>query len=164
MTAASRIAVDLFNVLKLIFIIQITKWHLEDPWIVVGVWYLLITNLYSYFYYHIWDIESLNTENFLIDRIRRRFLNLILAVGYSNLCFAFIYRVPLINEFNWTDHQPSFLKAIWFSISNSLAANYDGLIPTSETSKSIAMIQLIITFIFISIILGKVIPQTNSEK
>jgi hypothetical protein len=161
---ASRIAVDVFILLKWIFIIFVSKCHLKEPWVVFATWYLILTNLYSYFYYHIWEKESLNAENFLIDRIRRRFLNLMLAIGFSNLCFAYLYGVASVHEFIWTDRHPSFLEAIWYSISNSLASNYDGLQPLTETAEYISKIQLMITFVFLSIILGKSIPQTNSVK
>jgi len=160
----SRISVDIFIILKWLFIIVIAKLHLSNTLITCFVWYLLLTNIYTYFYYHVWSIESLNTENFAIDRIRRRFINLILAVGYSDLCFAYLYKITYVNEFEWHGRKVTFLRSIWYSVSNSLAANYDYVKAASDLGNSIAMTQLIITFIFITIILGKSIPQTNSTQ
>lgn len=160
----SRIAVDLFIVLKWLFILMLAKLDLSNSFLTFFVWYLLLTNIYTYFYYHIWTEEALNTENFAIDRIRRRFINLMLAVGYSDLCFAYLYKLPYVKELQWSDNSVTFLKSIWYSISNSLAANYEGVGATSDLGNSIAMTQLIITFIFVTIILGKSIPQTNSTQ
>lgn len=87
-----------------------------------------------------------------------------LAVGYSDLCFAYLYKLPYVKELTWSDNSITFLKATWYSISNSLAANYEGVSAASDLGNSIAMTQLIITFIFVTIILGKSIPQTNSTQ
>jgi hypothetical protein len=160
----SRNAVDIFILLKWMFILIIAKFSFSNNFITVFVWYLLITNIYSYFYYHIWSDEALNTESFEKDRIRRRFLNLMLAVGFSNLCFAYLYKLPYQVDFDWSNNNITFLKAIWYSLSNSFGGNYDAVKPINDFSNSVSMIQLITTFIFITIILGKSIPQTNSKK
>ena len=162
--AYSRVAVDLFIILKWLFILILAKLDLSNCFLTFFVWYLLLTNIYTYFYYHIWTEEALNTENFAIDRTRRRFINLLLAVGYSDLCFAYLYKLPYVKELQWQDNSVTFLKSIWYSISNSLAANYEGVSASSDLGNSIAMTQLIITFIFVTIILGKSIPQTNSTQ
>jgi hypothetical protein len=52
---------------------------------------------------------------------------------------------------------------MWYSISNSLAANYNFVLPNSDFANSVSMIQLLVTFVFVTIILGKSIPQTNSN-
>ncbi|MDP1728490.1 MAG: hypothetical protein Q8M15_17025 [Bacteroidota bacterium] len=85
---------------------------------------------------------------------------LLLAIAYSNFTFAYLYRVSYTNDFTWPDSASS-LNAIWYSISNSLAANYDEVKPLTSFGNSIAMIQLIITFIFVTIILSKSVPQKN---
>ena len=157
----SRFSVDIFIITKWVFLLIITKAHMTNSFLTILVWYLLATNIYTYFYYHIWSEDSFDLEKFTIDRVRRRFINLMLAIGYSDLCFAYLYKLPYVNEFHWTQGNISFVKSIWFSISNSLAANYEGVSPLSDLGNSVAMIQLIITFIFITIILGKSIPQTN---
>lgn len=160
--AFSRTSVDIFIILKWSFILLITKWHCTNNYLTVFVWYLLLTNIYTYFYYHIWSDEALNTENFQKDRIRRRFLNLMLSIGYSNLCFAYLYRIPYSLDFSWSNKHPTFIKSIWFSVSNSFGGNYTDVNPINDFANSISMAQLITTFIFITIILGKSIPQTTS--
>ncbi len=156
----SRLSVDIFIILKWVFVLLITKLAWTNGFLTFFIWYLLITNLYSYFYYHIWTDEALNTDNFEKHRTRRRFINLILAVGFSELCFSYLYRHPYVNEFNWNVNA-TYVKSIWYSISNSLAANYAVVSPNTDLGNSISMIQLIVTFIFVTIILGKSIPQTS---
>lgn len=160
--AYSRTATDIFIILKWIFLIVIIKSSLSNGFLTGLVWYLIITNVYTYFLHHIWKDSALDTGAFEKDRIRRRFVNLILAVGFSDFCFAYLYKFPYFNEFNWPQEKIYFLKSVWFSISNSLAANYDSVKPLTDIANNITMLQLIITFIFITIILGKSIPQTSS--
>ncbi|ELY2010072.1 hypothetical protein SL057_001113 [Flavobacterium psychrophilum] len=47
-------------------------------------------------------------------------------------------------------------------MSNSFGGNYTDVNPINDFANSISMAQLITTFIFITIILGKSIPQTTS--
>jgi hypothetical protein len=154
----TRVATDIFIVFKWLFVLIIWIYTSTNIWVVGIVWYLIITNLYTYFFHHIWTDEALDTSHFTADRIRRRFINLLLAIAYSDLSFAFLYRHPYINDFTWTS-QPSSLHALWFSISNSFAANYSVVVPSSGTGNSITMIQLVITFIFVTIIISRSIPQ-----
>lgn len=150
--------VDGFNVFKWLLLILLFVTNSTNYFLTIVVWYLLITNLYSYFYHHIWSDNAISLNITSPDRARRRFFLLMLAFSYSEFCFAYLYRFPYIKEFNWTD-SATFTKSIWFSISNSFAANYDLVKPISELASSVSMIQLIITFFFITIIISKSIPE-----
>lgn len=155
--ASSRISVDTFIVLKWLFIAVIWFAAKTNCFLTFFVWYLIATNIYTYFYYHIWTDDALNTSGYDNDKIRRRFVNLILAVAFSDFCFAYLYRFPYSADFSNTGTGNS----IWFSVSNSLAANYDAIKPTTDLGNSIAMSQLILTFIFVTIIISRSIPQKN---
>jgi hypothetical protein len=48
-----------------------------------------------------------------------------------------------------------------FSISNSLTANFNEIVPQTKTGTTIAIIQLVIMAIFITIIIVGSIPQIN---
>ena len=126
-------------------------------------WYLIITNVYTYFYYHIWDKESLKNVGKDWDLVRRRFINLILAISFSEFSFAYLYAHQYVDEFTWYTYGSQVAQSIWFSVSNSLAANYDAVKIASPLGYSIAMIQLTITFIFITIIVSNSIPQKPEE-
>ena len=150
--------VDGFNVFKWGFLILLFFTHWTNCFLTIFVWYLLITNLYSYFYHHIWSDNAIKLEITSPDRARRRFFLLMLSFSFSEFCFAYLYRFSYVNEFDWSGYATS-AKSIWYSISSSFAANYDTVKPLSELGSSIAMIQLIITFIFVTIIISRTIPE-----
>jgi hypothetical protein len=156
----TRVATDIFIVLKWIFILTISWAGLVHSLLVGIVWYLIIANLFTYFFHHIWTNEALSTAHYTEDRIRRRFVNLLLAVAFSNISFAYLFRVPYLSNFSWSS-DPSFMHSFWFSISNSLAANYIVVQPITDLGNSVAMIQLIVSFIFVTIIISRSIPQKS---
>lgn len=159
----SRIAVDIFIVLKWIFISTLWFFKVNSNWLVIFVWYLLVTNLYTYFYYHSWANEILKDTKFDIDRVKRRFLNSILAFCFSIIGFAYLYSTPYSLQFSWGNGGATLLKSLWFSISNSLTASYDQVRPITDFGISISIIQLIMMFAFITIIIGGSIPQFNQN-
>lgn len=159
---ASRIGVDVFIIFKWTFVIVAMNQEWNSKLVSYFIWYLIYSNLYTYFYYHVWSKEAMNTEDFEIDRIRRRFVTLMLSIGFSNLCFAYLYRFVYLNDFDWSDKIPLNTKSLWFSFANSLTANYEYVKPINESGVEITLTQLIVSFIFLTIILGKSIPQTKS--
>lgn len=158
----SRLGVDTFIILKWTLVIILLRYSINNPFLTFLIWYLLLTNIYTYFYYHIWKTESLNPDNFSIDRVRRRFITLLLSIGFSNLCFAYLYRLPYVAEFKWSNDTPLNIKSLWFSYANSITADYEYVKPITELGINLTITQLIISFIFLTIILAKSIPQTSS--
>ncbi|MHA1280317.1 MAG: hypothetical protein ACTSQ8_24350 [Candidatus Helarchaeota archaeon] len=159
----SRIAVDIFIIFKWLFVIFILLASINNIWTVVIVWYLLFTNLYTYFFYHVWSTEILLDDKFDIDRIKRRFTTLIQAILFSLLGFAYLYYVPYSSEFTWSSEQPAFIYSLWFSISNSLTASYKQVKPITDVGNTIAMIQLSMMFVFFTIIMGCTVPQITTS-
>ncbi|BFM44268.1 hypothetical protein CFS9_29090 [Flavobacterium sp. CFS9] len=159
---ARRWAVDFFILAKWILIIYAMNISLTNTYFTILIWYLIFTNLYTYFYYHIWHKNAMNTESFLIDRVRRRFITLILSIGFSNLCFAYFIRYPYNTDFVWTDKKLSTIQAICFSCANSLTADYPKINASTNIGFQITIVQLIISFVFLTLILGKTLPQTTS--
>lgn len=157
----SRMSVDMFIISKWLFVAILWIFRIKIFWLVCIVWYLLCTNLYTYFYYHTWSSEILNDTNFDTDRIKRRFTTLSLAISYSIFGFAYFYGVPYSNSFSWSNGSPVILQSLWFSIANSLTASYDQVKPITDFGYSITMIQLLIMFAFLTIIIGGAIPQPN---
>lgn len=149
-----RLAVDIFVVLKWIFIAWVWFFHLNHPVLTIAVWYLILTNLFTYFYHHVWDDKSFSVSITDLDRVRRRLVTLFLAFTYSNVCFAYLYRIPYFHHLTWKVGGKG-IQALWFSISSSLAANYALVNPFDHFSNSVVMVQLMITFIFVTLILSK---------
>lgn len=150
--------VDFFNVIKWSIIILLLCFNWANGFLTFLVWYLLVTNVYSYFYHHIWSDDAYKAVNLGADRARRRFMLLMLSIAYSDFCFAYLYYLPYNSSYTWTNGA-SIGKALWFSVSNSLAANYSVVTIPSNFGNSIAMVQLILTFIFVTIIISRSIPQ-----
>lgn len=156
----TRVATDIFITMKWLFVILIWNVGCVSNWLNFIVWYLIVTNLFTYFFHHIWTNEALSTAHFTEDRIRRRFVNLLVALAFSDVSFAYLYRIPYASDFDWV-YSASNLHSIWYSISNSLAANYEVVKPITGLGNSVAMIQLVITFIFVTIIISRSIPQKS---
>ncbi len=157
----SRIAVDLFIASKWLFLMILWVYRVANSLTTLLVWYLLLTNLYSYFYYHTWSSDLFTDKYFDVHRIKRRFNGLILAISYAMFGFAYLYNIPYSNEFEWSGGSPTFFKSLWLSISNSLTAGYDQVRPVTDLGYSLSMIQLLMMFIFLTIIVAGSVPQTN---
>lgn len=158
-----RIATDIFIVLKWMILVLFWAFGLNDRITEFFVWYLIVSNIYTYFYYHTWDKESLKGNNKDWDSLRRRFFNLLIAISFSEFCFAYLYSHQYLCSFGWSKICSVFSQSIWFSISNSLAANYDLVKINLANGYSITMIQLLITFVFVTIIVSNSIPQNSEE-
>lgn len=159
-----RVAVDIFIIAKWLFLLFIWNMHWQNTFLLIIIWYLLVMNMHAYFYHHIWSDAALDGRNMDPHRVRRRFLNLFLALGYSDLCYAYLYRLPYSSHFSWGDSSYSpatSIHATWFSISNSLAANYENVKPISDIGNTVAMVQLLMTFVFITIIVSKAIESRS---
>jgi hypothetical protein len=160
-TIYSRVSVDIYITLKWILLIIFLITSLNGQWSCLIIWYLIITNIHTYFYYHVWDKAAINLFEADEHCLRRRFINLLLAIAFSNISFAYLYSTYYSNGFNWGSSGITKSHAIWYSISNSVAANYNSISPIDDTANSVSMIQLLITFLFVTIIISRSIPQKS---
>jgi hypothetical protein len=156
-------AIDIFILSKWLFVFLIWVFNVNNILITFIVVYLIFTNLFTYFYYHVWDSGSLDLDNFTIDRIRNRFKNLLQAFSFSIFSFAFLFQIPFSHHFNWPNNISSFSKSILFSTANSLTAGFEGITPIDTVGNLLTILEIVISFIFVAIILTKSIPQTKSK-
>ena len=161
--ACKRIGTDSFIVFKwlVVCLLWMLNWNGIAAFVIIS--YLIFTNVFTYYYYHVWDEDALKSKGDF-DSIKRRFFNLLLAIAYSEFCFAYLYTHQFLLDFKFNDSTSYILQSFWFSISNSLAANYDNVKIESQVGYSITMIQLIVTFAFITIILSNSIPETEENE
>lgn len=152
----SNIAIDIFIILKWLFIFLIWKVGVDNTFMTFFVFYLIITNIYTYFYYHVWLKV---TQPLTYERNIRRFINLILAYSYSNFCYGYLYSVPYYSEMNWTQGFNKDINGLLFSIANSLTSSIEGVKILTTMGNWISVSQVSLSFFFISIILSKSIPQ-----
>ncbi|WBX76235.1 hypothetical protein PG911_16655 [Tenacibaculum ovolyticum] len=160
---ALRISVDLFIVLKWLFIALVWQFNIKNGLVNIIVWYLIFTNLYTYFYYHTWT-KNLNKTEFDFDRIKRRFLNLGLSIAFNVFSFAYLFAQPFFSNFKWLNEYSTLKDSVLFSTANSLTTSYTYVTATTETGHTLIIIETITSFIFLTIILSNSIPQMNTEK
>jgi hypothetical protein len=156
-------AIDIFIILKWVFILMVWSFGVCNYIVTIIVFYLILMNLYTYFYYHVWDEDSLNSENYEKGRIRNRFKNLLQAFGFSIYCYSYLFQIPFYKYFSWPNNISSFSKSLLFSTANSLTVNYDGINPIGTIGNALAISEIVISFIFITIILSRSLHQANSQ-
>lgn len=154
-----RAAVDIFICVKWAFIFLLWKYSCKNAWAECTTWYLIISNIYTYFYYHVWIKESISQQQLDEDRQKRRFINLILAFNFSNLSFAYLYDQIYRDNFDWPDKMSGFNASVLYSFSNSVAGNFEKVAPSDSLGLNISSIQFFITFLFITVLINKSIPQ-----
>jgi hypothetical protein len=160
--SVSRATVDFYIFSKWVIISMLWFFEVKNEWVNYFVWYLIATNLLSYFYHHTWT-KSLQENTFDLDRLKRRYLNLLLAIGFNILCFAYLFAVPFASNFTWEKGYPNLPDALFFSTANLLITDYKLVNEPSYIGSQLALIEMITTFIFLTIILSNSIPQ-HKEK
>lgn len=124
--------------------------------------YLLATNVYTYFYFHLWDELAMRQTALAIDRLRRRFVNLFQAFAFSIFAYAYLYDVPYAWAFDWKGSSDA-LTAIYFSAGNAFTVTYGDVVPTAGAAKILAVSQLAMTFLFVIVILARTISGTGER-
>lgn len=153
-----------FIIIKWIFVILAIYFAWAQGAIEIVVWYLIFNNLHTYFLNHLWEARF----NFPIQVFRRRFLNLIQAIVFSNVAFAYLYTFQYSTNFKricgfeynefWTELKFSFAN----SISNT-NHNYFDLNKLDHFVGNVTVTQLILTFVFISILLATSLNPPNQS-
>lgn len=157
----SRASVDIFIVFKWVLVLVIFLNSSANLFLCFLIWYLIIMNVYTYFYYHVWDSNAIKQSDNDEHSLRRRFINLLLAISFSNLSFAYLYSTCYAKEFTWGKAGINNVHAIWYSLTNSISGNYSEVTPVTDIGFAISMSQLIISFVFITIVISRSIPQKN---
>lgn len=160
--AASRFAVDLFITFKWLVLFSFCLWDAQNAFFRFVAWYLIGTNFYTYFYYHVWS-EDLAKTSFDLDRIKRRFLNLMLSVGFNIVSFAYLFVSPYSSNFKWVNGSPTFWDSFYFSLSTALTTSYEPVSVSTPFGHQLMIVETSISFIFLTIILSNSIPQTNTN-
>lgn len=160
--AALRFSVDLFILLKWVFISLVWYLNIKNIYINLIVWYLIFTNVYTYFYYHTWD-KSINKSEFDFDRIKRRFLNLGLSIAFNIFSFAYLFAQPFSNNFKWNNGYSTFQDSVLYSLANSFTATYESVETITSIGQKLTLLETAISFIFLTIILSNSIPQVKTE-
>lgn len=151
-------AIDIFIVLKFLLVFLFIFLP-ENPVNLRIVLYLLIMNVFTYFYHHVWRKPSDNCSHWQA----RRFLTLMLAIAFNVLCYVYLYWNGLSRIIHWRNSAPStFFSVLQYSLSNTF------LLPCPLSVDNtfglyLQTTQQVISFIFLVIILSQSIPQPKKE-
>lgn len=115
-----------FLVLKWIAVIVFWLCQVNSALVKLIIWYLIITNLFTYFYYHTWTID-LDRGSFTIERVKRRFLNLLLAISFNVFCFAYLIRFSFSANYEWTNQIATSKNALLYSVANAFTVSFDSV-------------------------------------
>ncbi|PKR82404.1 hypothetical protein [Heyndrickxia camelliae] len=155
-------AIDFFIILKFIFVLMIFFLDYKNAWVFWIVIYLLCSNLYTYFYYHLWEETALLEEHQTVHRVRRRFISLFISFIFMMVCYNYIYLYLSPEHFNISSsnhHQ----KIIMFSLAKSFVIDNDLAKSQDLTGLWVEISQLINVFTFITILLAKSMPKANTR-
>ncbi len=156
----ANIAIDIFIIFKFLIIILFWYKELNNIYATIITYYLILINIYTYFYYHVWS-DKANNRNQSNDKNKRRFLNLIIAILYSDICYGYLYNIVYSVHFLWEQNTSRLISSLQLSIYNSFAGSFYGVKPITDLGIVLTTSQLLITFIFIAIILTRTIPPTS---
>lgn len=145
-------AIDIFIIYKYIFICLVYFYEIKTKMIIYLIIYLIISNVFTYFYYHVWN--KIVIDNFV--RERRRFLSLILSIIFSNICFSYLYLIYRNHFQNWPTTNFETLEALKVSYMTIFGGTLN-----SNTKEGLLLISfnIVINFFFVVIILS----NTNIE-
>lgn len=150
-------AVDVFTAGKCLLVVIFWAMQVSCNFITCIVWYLIVANLHTYIYYFLWKPDSKMDH----ERSKKRFVKLVLAVMFSNLSFAYLFQTYYHNDFSWSANMSEVIQALCYSISNSMAGNYEAVAPITESGQNLMMVQYLITFLFVGVLISKAIPQQS---
>ena len=158
----ANLAIDLFIVLKWLFLLTIWTFNITNWFVVSMAVLLLIMNLHTYFWYHLWAVDRgvvIPSPEF---RERRRFMNLIFAIAYSMALYAYLYQRVLMMDFAWPQNLAPVISALVFSIGNALTGFSGDLKPISATAHLVVSSQLVMTFVFVAMLLSNSVPRPRA--
>lgn len=158
------IIVDVFIIFKFYFLLYILYANIGNIWVQAIVWYLLISNLFTYFYYHLWCEDALFERYQTLHRVRRRFINLFVSIAFMILCYVYFYAILTPVHFTLVKEQDNkiFVSTL-NSIAKSFAIDFEGMSSKTNMGFIIEITQVLNSFIFIAILLAKSLPKADQN-
>ena len=167
------VAIDIYQLFKwgvLLYLWFYSGCHIEGELLSFNIaldtkhiiWYLIASNLFTYFYYHVWG--SNYTQLLTREAMNRRFMNTILAISYYIFAYTYLYEVHYMQNFEWADETVNHANAFYLSASNALTFSHDDFEAADSTGRFLLLSQAINTFIFLTIIISNSIPNHFKEE
>ncbi|SDF84678.1 hypothetical protein [Sporomusa acidovorans] len=160
----TNIIIDVYIVMKWFLICCFWSFGYNSNFCIAITIYLILNNLQIYFYHHIWSVRAITNEQISVDRMKRRFVNLILAIAYSVFCFGYLYEECFPTHYDgWPEKYNKFLTALYYSMSNAIKGA-GVLTPNDNTGLIISVTQFVTTYIFLTMMVSKAVPQYTEKK
>lgn len=154
-------AIDCFVIGKWSFLLLAWVCAWNGAFVVAVIVYLLVMNLFSYFWHHLWLHSSRSTTFDDQHRDRRRFVNLLLAIAFSTVTYGYLYDRIFHQQFDWPPNIIAPIAALTFSIGNALTGMTGDLRPKTTAAYALVTTQLAMTFIFVAMLLNNSIPSQH---
>lgn len=154
---AQNYVIDIFNIVKFIFVIIAIHYKISNQIIFSIIIYLGAMNLFTYFYYHCWDIPKIRD----IEHSRRRFTALVTSFFYNILIFSYIYLIK--GTIIFKNFTPYFKNSFQISIANAFASSAISE-PTGLNGFYLVTLQIITTFIYVVLLLSQTIPHVSENE
>ncbi|GAB6069907.1 hypothetical protein JCM30760_10040 [Thiomicrorhabdus hydrogeniphila] len=153
----SNIAIDIFQVSKWVLLIYLWVTNNNSTTSFLIIAYLMFTNLFTYFYYHVWGSKF--SQRLDKDTLNRKFVNFLLAVSFYLACYAYLYHCHYSDFISWPDGQIDWVNATYLSVSTTFTLTYGGFSPLTQQIRIIFMTELVTTFLFLAIIISNSVPN-----
>lgn len=156
--ACKNNAIDTFIIFKWLLLIVLLISGYSNILATVVVVYLLIMNIHTYMYYHLWKSDT--NQNGIRDvlHMRRRFVALIQAFGFNCLSFSYFYSSTTIFSIQnaYIDNYTQKSMALMHSVYSSISSGSPYIDPLGTLGFVIQVLHIITTFVFLSILLSRV--------
>ncbi len=153
--APRSIAIDLYEILKWISLISFFMSENISIWMVVITFYLLASNLFSHFYYHLWRHVPVNEISH--QQMQRRFASFLLAFTFAIVAYGLIY-YSMPEQILWPEASVSVQNALYMSSANTFTLTYGDAGPVSSAARALFVSQVIYAFVFVVMIISKSLP------
>ncbi|MEG3620153.1 hypothetical protein V5T82_16940 [Magnetovibrio sp. PR-2] len=156
---AKSIAIDVYMILKWGLVLFAIYYQVSSTIMGYVIWYLIASNLFSYFYYHAWSgILPVKKD---LPHQQRRFLAFMLSLAFYLVCYAYLYEYQYSDLIAWPDGCVNTTNALYLSVATAFTLTYGGFQPLVQEARVLFASELINTFFFFVIILSKSIPDSE---
>lgn len=165
------IAIDAYMLLKWALVALVILWpRLQGSYIgTLLVIYLLSSNLFSYFYYHIWrfspvpNAASPTQPSLLHQGQLRRYYMFILSFLFSIFGFAYLYYSPFAPHVDTCTASVCgslWSSALFTSMANAFTFTPGWYAPVTHIGFMLGTVQVLYSFFFLVIIITNSIPRS----
>lgn len=155
-------AIDIYQVFKFGVLFFLWSCEVNSLCSKIIIYYLLFSNLFTYFYYHVWGSKF--EQRVDRDKLNRKFLNSLIAITYYLLCYAYLFEIHYSKMIGWPESVIDTTNAIFLSVANAFTLTYGDFSPLTQNIRVVFMSELINTFLFFSIIITNSIPNHSKKE